>query len=103
MFSLSEYLIAVSCVFFGIFLWIKINKKYKNLPPGNLILKNLKLKRSKLAKTFFASQTQLLFVGPRGLPFIGNLLQVGREPHLRFLQWAKQYGPIIWLKLAYME
>ena len=38
--------------------------------------------------------------GPPGLPVIGNLLQMGTQPHRMFQLWAKQYGEIFRLKLG---
>ncbi|KIO29658.1 glycoside hydrolase family 51 protein [Tulasnella calospora MUT 4182] len=36
--------------------------------------------------------------GPKGLPFIGNLLDFPRKQFvLTFLQWGEQYGPITWV------
>ena len=30
--------------------------------------------------------------GPRGLPLLGNLLQMTRLPFIQYMQWAEQYG-----------
>ncbi|PPQ95920.1 hypothetical protein CVT26_016143 [Gymnopilus dilepis] len=39
--------------------------------------------------------------GPRGLPIIGNVLQLPTKmPWFRFTEWAEEYGPIFSLNLA---
>ncbi|KAK6918478.1 Cytochrome P450 [Dillenia turbinata] len=38
--------------------------------------------------------------GPRGLPIIGNMLQLGKMPHQTLTNWAKSYGPIMSIKLG---
>ncbi|KAF8871718.1 cytochrome P450 [Infundibulicybe gibba] len=38
--------------------------------------------------------------GPRGLPLIGNLLQLTTEPWNVFHEWKKIYGPITYISLA---
>lgn len=39
--------------------------------------------------------------GPQALPFIGNLHQLpGKDMHLAYQKWAKEYGPIFSLKLG---
>ncbi|RPD65720.1 cytochrome P450, partial [Lentinus tigrinus ALCF2SS1-6] len=38
--------------------------------------------------------------GPRGLPIVGNVLQMPRDYEwLRYAQWGVQYGPIVYLRL----
>ncbi|XP_077977052.1 cytochrome P450 1B1-like [Glandiceps talaboti] len=37
--------------------------------------------------------------GPAGLPVIGNLLQLGSQPHLKLTEWSRQYGPVYSLNL----
>lgn len=32
--------------------------------------------------------------GPRGLPILGNILQLGDRPHEKMFEWSKKYGPI---------
>ncbi|KAL1448005.1 hypothetical protein MTO96_028290 [Rhipicephalus appendiculatus] len=40
--------------------------------------------------------------GPPGLPLIGNLLCVKRSFYFHdCLRWANQYGPVLWIKLAF--
>ncbi len=41
--------------------------------------------------------------GPYPFPFIGNVLQIGRQPHLKFSQWAKMYGPIVQFKIGFRK
>ncbi|KIK64878.1 hypothetical protein GYMLUDRAFT_160779 [Collybiopsis luxurians FD-317 M1] len=39
--------------------------------------------------------------GPRGIPILGNLLQIPvLRPYPKFREWAKQYGPVFSLKLG---
>ncbi|CAL8092455.1 unnamed protein product [Orchesella dallaii] len=38
--------------------------------------------------------------GPTGLPIIGNLLQIGKNPNEQFCKWAKQYGDIYQAKIC---
>ncbi|KAL8111102.1 cytochrome P450 76T24-like [Apium graveolens] len=38
--------------------------------------------------------------GPIGLPFLGNLLQIGPKPHKSLAKLAKQYGPLISIRLG---
>ncbi|KAF7790553.1 hypothetical protein EIP86_001509 [Pleurotus ostreatoroseus] len=38
--------------------------------------------------------------GPRGLPLLGNIFQVGELQWLRFTEWKEQYGTIFSLNLA---
>lgn len=33
--------------------------------------------------------------GPKGLPILGNLLQIDNRPWLRFTQWKEKYGKLI--------
>lgn len=41
--------------------------------------------------------------GPRGLPIIGNLHQLGTEPHKTFMQMKKKYGDIFSIKFGSYE
>ncbi|CAL8110894.1 unnamed protein product [Orchesella dallaii] len=38
--------------------------------------------------------------GPRSLPVIGNLLQMGTKPYLTLQKWASQYGSIFSIKMG---
>ncbi|ODM97239.1 Cytochrome P450 83A1, partial [Orchesella cincta] len=38
--------------------------------------------------------------GPRGLPVVGNILQMTEKPHLQLAAWAKQYGEIYTIQLG---
>ncbi|XXG89554.1 hypothetical protein AAC387_Pa12g1528 [Persea americana] len=38
--------------------------------------------------------------GPKGFPILGCLPMLGRFPHVTFQKWAKQYGPIMYMKLG---
>lgn len=56
-----------------------------------------------IAYTVFRSSSTLkrLPPGPRGIPVLGNLLQVPvLRPYPQFREWAKQYGSIFSLKLG---
>ncbi|KAL2896009.1 Cytochrome P450 76AD1 [Bienertia sinuspersici] len=44
--------------------------------------------------------TKLLPPGPKPLPIIGNILNVGKKPHLSFTNLAKIHGPLISLRLG---
>ncbi|XP_077977533.1 steroid 17-alpha-hydroxylase/17,20 lyase-like [Glandiceps talaboti] len=37
--------------------------------------------------------------GPPGWPVIGNLLQLGSQPHLKLTEWSRQYGSVYSLNL----
>ncbi|KAF8660482.1 hypothetical protein AX16_001608 [Volvariella volvacea WC 439] len=44
--------------------------------------------------------TKKLPPGPRGLPFVGNVLDFPKEkPWLKFAEWAKQYGDMTYISL----
>ncbi|KAJ9553382.1 hypothetical protein OSB04_017427 [Centaurea solstitialis] len=51
----------------------------------------------KLAKP---TSSKKLPPGPPGLPIIGNLHQVGDRPHVSTAKFAKEYGPLISLRLG---
>ncbi|KAL8509335.1 hypothetical protein ACS0TY_016513 [Phlomoides rotata] len=38
--------------------------------------------------------------GPPGWPLIGNIFDVGAEPHVNFHKLQSKYGPVLWLKLG---
>ncbi|XP_070564545.1 cytochrome P450 1A1-like [Ptychodera flava] len=38
--------------------------------------------------------------GPWGLPFLGNLLSLGSDPHLSLTKMAKKYGPVFKIRLG---
>ncbi|XP_021960494.2 cytochrome P450 18a1 [Folsomia candida] len=38
--------------------------------------------------------------GPRGLPLLGNILQMDKALHMTFSKWAKIYGPVVQAHLA---
>ncbi|XP_021957315.1 methyl farnesoate epoxidase [Folsomia candida] len=38
--------------------------------------------------------------GPRGLPLIGNMLQMDKFQHITFGKWAKEYGPLYKINFA---
>nr|AKH61595.1 CYP76AD1/P450 tyrosinase/mKate2 red fluorescent protein fusion protein [Expression vector pWCD1954] len=52
-------------------------------------------------KLLFSQQTtKLLPPGPKPLPIIGNILEVGKKPHRSFANLAKIHGPLISLRLG---
>ncbi|KAK7058014.1 cytochrome P450 [Favolaschia claudopus] len=38
--------------------------------------------------------------GPRGLPILGNILQIRKLPWVKFANWAQTYGPVFRLNIA---
>lgn len=38
--------------------------------------------------------------GPPGLPVVGNLFQLGKNPHLKFMEWSKKYGKVFSIRLG---
>ncbi|XP_077868074.1 cytochrome P450 1A1-like [Saccoglossus kowalevskii] len=38
--------------------------------------------------------------GPMGYPFIGNMLDLATNPHIKFMQYANQYGDVITIKVG---
>ena len=38
--------------------------------------------------------------GPKGLPFLGNLLEFGRDVLRYYAEWSREYGDIVALRLA---
>ena len=39
--------------------------------------------------------------GPRGLPLLGNVLQLSSQPQREFKKWARQYGELFQVKLGW--
>ncbi|XP_077977535.1 steroid 17-alpha-hydroxylase/17,20 lyase-like [Glandiceps talaboti] len=56
-----------------------------------LVLVTWLTNRPKLPKTYPK--------GPPGWPVIGNLLQLGSQPHLKLTEWSRQYGAVFGLSL----
>lgn len=38
--------------------------------------------------------------GPRGIPFFGNILQLGRRPYITLFKWSNKYGPVFRVRLG---
>ncbi|KZV60962.1 cytochrome P450 [Peniophora sp. CONT] len=53
-----------------------------------------------LVVNYLKSPWRRLPPGPRGLPIIGNALQLVGEPWLKFSAWRKQHGDILYLNAA---
>ncbi|KAL8516815.1 hypothetical protein ACS0TY_015173 [Phlomoides rotata] len=49
---------------------------------------------------FFPKKPSKAPPGPKGIPILGNLLQLGDLPHQTMQKWSKTYGPVIWLKIG---
>ncbi|KAJ7940382.1 cytochrome P450 [Mycena leptocephala] len=69
---LSVQVIAALVGLLSIPLWLSMRRK-KSLPPG-----------------------------PHGLPLLGSILSLGREPWITFTEWQHQYGPLFYLTIAGM-
>ncbi|KAH9963307.1 cytochrome P450 [Russula dissimulans] len=52
------------------------------------------------AARYFTSPYRKLPPGPRGYPIIGNLLELGRGKWLKFSEWQRKYGDLIYLNVA---
>ncbi|KAE9401820.1 cytochrome P450 [Gymnopus androsaceus JB14] len=52
-----------------------------------------------IVRVFTKSQKHLP-PGPRGLPILGNVLQLGAASWLTFDKWKYEYGPIVYLNMA---
>ncbi|KAJ8752960.1 hypothetical protein K2173_008695 [Erythroxylum novogranatense] len=48
----------------------------------------------------FTTKTEHLPPGPRPWPIIGNMLQLGKMPHVSLTSFAKEHGPLISLRLG---
>ncbi|XP_048319339.1 (S)-N-methylcoclaurine 3'-hydroxylase isozyme 1 [Ziziphus jujuba] len=54
----------------------------------------------KLFKSSSISKSSSLPPGPFPWPIVGNIFQIGKEPHLAFTNLAKTYGPLFSLRLG---
>lgn len=76
------------------------NGKYKAIPGmyGSRYFEIIALDKLKTAN----SKCSLNFVGPMGLPVLGNILQLGNSGGMQhaFKKWADQYGKIFRIKLG---
>lgn len=52
------------------------------------------------ARPHFKSPTLPLPPGPRPWPILGNIMQLGKMPHVTLSEFTKVYGPLISLKLG---
>ncbi|KAL2454350.1 Cytochrome [Abeliophyllum distichum] len=41
--------------------------------------------------------------GPYPIPIVGNILTLGQKPHLSLAKLSKTYGPLMYLKIGYLE
>lgn len=48
----------------------------------------------------FRSSTKKLPPGPTPLPIVGNLFQVGKNPHLTFAKMSNKYGPLMSIRFG---
>jgi hypothetical protein len=83
----------------AIFYYIYSKPKWKNLPPGIVplmicITNHLPMSQGlNLISCAFKK-------GPKGLPLIGNILQLEKQEYKTFSKWANEHGPIYKLDLA---
>jgi cytochrome P450 len=50
--------------------------------------------------TRFSRKIRCLPPGPWPWPIVGNLLMLGKNPHLTLTRWAESYGPLMHLQLG---
>lgn len=50
--------------------------------------------------TFFSFKASSLPPGPHPWPFLGNILHMGKKPHITLSSFAQSYGPLISLRLG---
>jgi cytochrome P450 len=50
--------------------------------------------------TMFSRKSHHLPPGPWPWPIMGNLLMLGKHPHLTLTRWAERYGPFMHLRLG---
>ncbi|KAI0791963.1 cytochrome P450 [Abortiporus biennis] len=48
----------------------------------------------------YVRSKELLFPGPKGLPLIGNVMQIGRFPWYQMTKWSQEFGPVYSLNLG---
>ena len=76
-------------------------KRDPRYPPGkNNKIHNTSLcwGKMRIALNVNFTPTEIYITGPPALPIIGNLLQLGTQPHEALAKWAKEYGPVFSFK-----
>lgn len=58
---------------------------------------------NKVIKNELILPFEYLFEGPTALPFLGNLLQLGTQPHRVLWKWKQEYGPVYSVKMGSEE